>query len=105
LQRQVLELVAIIAITFGGPRKMRFHASDGKSKESSVSFDAVRVVGMQRLYLRQFCTEAHMLFLDPPHELTPDQRLKIIAAIFARGILRLADLDLISPEESGHPAP
>ncbi|WP_425613601.1 hypothetical protein NA78x_003436 [Anatilimnocola sp. NA78] len=41
-----------------------------------------------------------MLFLDPPHELTPEQRLQIIAAIFARGILRLAELDLIEPEES-----
>lgn len=40
-----------------------------------------------------------MIFLDPPHELTPDQRLQIIAAIFARGFLRLAELDLIeSPE-------
>jgi hypothetical protein len=41
-----------------------------------------------------------MLFLDPPHELTPDQRLQIIAAIFARGILRLAELDLIEAEKS-----
>lgn len=41
-----------------------------------------------------------MLFLDPPDELTPDQRLQIIAAIFARGVLRLADLDLIDAPEN-----
>ncbi|WP_261365039.1 hypothetical protein [Anatilimnocola floriformis] len=42
-----------------------------------------------------------MLFLDLPHELTPDQRLQIIAAILARGVLRLPELDLIdNPEES-----
>jgi hypothetical protein len=46
-----------------------------------------------------------MLFLDPPHELSPNQRLQIIAAILARGVLRLADLDLISPQDSGPPAP
>ncbi|WP_261365033.1 hypothetical protein [Anatilimnocola floriformis] len=40
-----------------------------------------------------------MLFLDPPHELTPEQRLEIIAAIFARGVLRLAELDLIDESE------
>lgn len=40
-----------------------------------------------------------MLFLDPPHDLTPEQRLELIAAIFARGVLRLAELDLLESSE------